>query len=287
MKFRRQLFFCAILMAESVALAGLEVGDTAPQVVAKNWLNLPPGMSRITENDLQGQILVLEFWLSTGDTCQRVVPLLNGLDEKYKDRGVVLLALSSEKKSEVGEFVKKQEVQYICGSDARWTFTAYGIDKIPTIVMVDPEGKVAFMGHNPIQALEKLTKLIKQSPPQGSFRERAAKSALKKAAKYLESEKYSKAADMYERIAHAYDGRPWGQEAEAKLQSMKADKDIAGKLKEQEIRDKCEDLLEKARKATENGDIPKAKKYYERIIANFSDTRYAAVARKELKALDE
>jgi peroxiredoxin len=287
MKFFVQGLIIAFSGAATPVWAGLEVGDQAPQVMAKGWLNLPPGMTRITEKDLQGQILLLEFWLSTGDACKKSVSFLNGMDEKFKDRGVVLIALSTEEKPIVSDFIKKQEVSYICGADARWSFTAYGIDKIPTFVLVDIEGKVAFVGTNPIQAMEKLTKLVEQSQPTGSFREKAAKNALKKAAKFVESGKYLKAADMYERIAQAFEGRPWAQEAEAKLKNMREDKDIAAKLSEQEARDKCEDLLEKARKAAENGDIPKAKKYYERIIEGYGQTKYAATARKELKALDE
>jgi hypothetical protein len=38
------------------------VGDKAPKLTAGSWFNLPQGMSRIRSKDLEGQVILLDFW---------------------------------------------------------------------------------------------------------------------------------------------------------------------------------------------------------------------------------
>lgn len=46
----------------SPALAGVKVGDPAPDITAGAWSNLPPGMKTLPPEYLKGQIVMLEFW---------------------------------------------------------------------------------------------------------------------------------------------------------------------------------------------------------------------------------
>ncbi|HKQ46890.1 MAG TPA: hypothetical protein VJZ71_02340 [Phycisphaerae bacterium] len=59
----RSLLLLALLgSVASTALAGVKIGDPAPDITAGAWSNLPPGMKTLPLEYLKGQIVMLEFW---------------------------------------------------------------------------------------------------------------------------------------------------------------------------------------------------------------------------------
>ena len=61
--FSRSLLLLALLgSAFSPAMAGVKVGDQAPDITAGSWANLAPGMKTLPPEYLKGQIVMLEFW---------------------------------------------------------------------------------------------------------------------------------------------------------------------------------------------------------------------------------
>ena len=66
------------------------------------------------------------------------------MQEKYKKKGLVLVALSYEPKALVAPYVTKHNMSYIVGADAKNTKEAFGIDGYPTAFLIDPDGKVAW-----------------------------------------------------------------------------------------------------------------------------------------------
>jgi hypothetical protein len=50
------------LSTASGAAAGVKVGDTAPPFSAGSWTNLPKGMTSVSMKDLQGRVVLLDFW---------------------------------------------------------------------------------------------------------------------------------------------------------------------------------------------------------------------------------
>ena len=61
--FSRSLLLLALFgSVVSPALAGVNVGDPAPDITAGSWSNLPPGMKTLPPEYLKGQIVMLEFW---------------------------------------------------------------------------------------------------------------------------------------------------------------------------------------------------------------------------------
>lgn len=52
----------AALACSSVHADGPGVGDRAPAVSAASWANLPEGVRSLTQKDLKGRILMIDFW---------------------------------------------------------------------------------------------------------------------------------------------------------------------------------------------------------------------------------
>lgn len=151
----------AITVATS-ALA-LNVGDKAPPLAAETWLNgeaVDPGTA-------DGKTLhVIEFWATWCKPCQRTIPHLNALHNRYKDR-VVIVGVSDEPLAKVRPFAERMDMQYRIAIDTSRAFTntyMAGVRGIPYAVLVDAEGVVVWQGH-PLQDLDKAIDAVLSGKP--------------------------------------------------------------------------------------------------------------------------
>jgi thiol-disulfide isomerase/thioredoxin len=68
------------------------LADSVPSVVgAKGWLNSPP-LGRV---DLAGKVVLYDFWTYSCINCQRTLPRLRSLYDRYKGDGLVLIGVHS------------------------------------------------------------------------------------------------------------------------------------------------------------------------------------------------
>jgi hypothetical protein len=66
--------------------------------------------------------------------------------EEWKDKGLVILALSDESKSEVEKFIGSFKASYPIGAGSRAS-DRYGVQGIPAAFLIDHEGTVLWTGH--------------------------------------------------------------------------------------------------------------------------------------------
>lgn len=145
------------------------VGKDAPEIDSKTWL----GGEAKPLSKHKGQIVVVDFWATWCPPCVAAMPELDHFAKEYADKGVTVLgvtryyeygrnALSMDalSKGELGEVERgfdteekfmahltswrervKPSYPFVVGTteDAK----AYSVSGIPTMVVVNPEGKVA------------------------------------------------------------------------------------------------------------------------------------------------
>lgn len=136
--------------------AALKVGDPAPPVQAGKWLQGEP----VTK--LEGdKVYFFEFWATWCGPCIAAIPHVNGLHQKYKDRGLVVIGQNVWENNTAGVpgFVTKMadKMTYRVamddtsdGSRGRMATTwlaAAGQKGIPCAMLVGKDGKLAFIGH--------------------------------------------------------------------------------------------------------------------------------------------
>jgi peroxiredoxin len=95
--------------------------------------------------DLRGKVVLLNFWATWCMPCRKEMPAIEALYQRYKDRGLEVLAISLDKGSAtvVEAFVQEMGVTYRVALDPSWaTARTYGVRGLPATFLIDRAGHV-------------------------------------------------------------------------------------------------------------------------------------------------
>ena len=166
------LVICAVLMM-SISIANAQRGDrvSKEQFEGRTDLPLPPfpeGIDWLNVSaplrieDLQGKVVLLDFWTYGCINCIHMIPVFKELEEKYPDE-LVIIGVHSAKFANEGEtdnirqIILRYEIDHpiINDSDFR-VWSTYGAQAWPTLVIADPRGNVlaADAGEIPFDVLD-------------------------------------------------------------------------------------------------------------------------------------
>lgn len=160
-------------LAHAADEAKLKAGDAAPSLSISKWVKGEP-----VEAFAKGKVYIVEFWATWCGPCKVSIPHVTKLQEKYKDKGLVVIGVSIWERdtSLVEPFVKEMggKMEYTVAMDKltagpdgqpgrgdmamNW-MSAAGRNGIPSSFIVDREGKIAWVGH-PMQMDRPLAKVI-------------------------------------------------------------------------------------------------------------------------------
>lgn len=127
----------ALVLTAGSARADFKVGDTLPEL--KDYKlegNLP--------KSLAGKVVLVDFWASWCGPCAASFPVMEELHQRFKDKGLVVLAVSvDEKAAKMDAFVKKHNPTFPVVRDAESKLVAdAGVDAMPTSFLIDKQGKI-------------------------------------------------------------------------------------------------------------------------------------------------
>ncbi|MBI4335889.1 MAG: TlpA family protein disulfide reductase, partial [Candidatus Omnitrophica bacterium] len=91
------------------------------------------------------------FWATWCPSCREEIPELRDLNKEYKDKGLKILAVDiGESQKKVDSFAKQQGIEYtiLLDLDNR-VANQYGVMGIPTNILIDKEGNIAYRGTSP------------------------------------------------------------------------------------------------------------------------------------------
>ncbi|GGB25431.1 TlpA family protein disulfide reductase [Puia dinghuensis] len=141
-------------MIESARDKPLSIGDDAPPFKVAYWLKGTPG-----PGIEPGKINIVEFWATWCQPCLAGIPHLSHLAEEYKNVkvfGISVYERAAATQDSLNRFIngpKGQQMQYIVGADdtTRYMVSNWlkptGQRGIPFAIIVDKQGKIAWMGH--------------------------------------------------------------------------------------------------------------------------------------------
>ena len=137
-----------VLCAAPPADAGAQPGAAAPDftLAARDG-----GTLRLA--DLKGQVVMLNFWATWCGPCRQEMPLLAQLHDKYEPLGFMMVGVNVEPDSAAAvAWLKGVPVTFPIVFDTTSSVAGtFGVEGMPSSVLVDREGKVRYVhrGYKP------------------------------------------------------------------------------------------------------------------------------------------
>ncbi|HEY1602188.1 MAG TPA: TlpA disulfide reductase family protein [Pirellulales bacterium] len=121
----------------------LPPGTPLPPLAAEGWLNGPGP----TVEELRGQVVVIDVWAFWCPPCRAAMPEMVAAYEKYHDRGVTFLGLTSEGTDTLSEtrgVVDSATLSWPNGYGAGATIQSLGVQAIPSVFVIGRDGRVVW-----------------------------------------------------------------------------------------------------------------------------------------------
>ena len=138
-------------------IPGLRVGDLAPELAgtlddgsAFTLTDLEGRPIRLA--DLRGRAVWVNFWASWCPPCQSETPILREIDERYRDRGLTLVAVQVQQTVDDGlGYAERYELEYVIGADVSGVVLhTYRVYALPTQFFIDPDGVIRAVINGPV-----------------------------------------------------------------------------------------------------------------------------------------
>ncbi len=147
------------LSSAAFAHAGLNIGDKAPALGADaTWIQ-----GESVTDFVPGQIYVLDFWATWCGPCVKAIPHMDELADKHRSDGVTVIGVAiwpRDRMTPTAEFVQQRgdAMSYTIAADvdgkcAKKFMEAVGAEGIPTVMIVDRAGRLAWIGH-PMEGMD-------------------------------------------------------------------------------------------------------------------------------------
>jgi len=133
------LFLCAVLFFPSRAFS-VNSGEAAPVFELFDLQGRKHVLS-----DYIGKVVLINFWASWCKECITEMPSLNVLYEKFRDKGLVVLGVTIDRKAEdAGAAAKKARIAFpiLLDNKGEVFIKKYAVIGLPTTIIVDRKGIV-------------------------------------------------------------------------------------------------------------------------------------------------
>ena len=133
------------------ALAGLFLFK--PRVVqpAKPFSVDTPAGKGLTLRDLRGKVVLLNFWATWCPPCLREMPSMEGAHQRYRARGLAVVAISVDADpAVVPPYLKERKITFPIGFDPKSRVADdYGVRALPATFLIDRAGQLAALAMGP------------------------------------------------------------------------------------------------------------------------------------------
>jgi peroxiredoxin len=167
--FEKELFMLKRYIIPAIVVMALAAGCTdkgaQPGSLAAPDFTLQDMSGKTVKlSDQRGKVVLLEFWATWCPPCRAAVPGLEQLHKAYKDKGLVVLAVSMDQGGwdEVKSFVAEQHITYTVLKATDAVAEQYQVRSIPMTLILNKEGKISrrYLGMGSDEELERDVKAV-------------------------------------------------------------------------------------------------------------------------------
>ena len=97
---------------------------------------------RVSLANLRGEVVVLEFWASWCTACRRTVPALNEVHERLPELQIFGITSEGLTPAELRRAHSQFGFDFPSLRDDQGLAQAFGVEALPTVVIIDTEGRV-------------------------------------------------------------------------------------------------------------------------------------------------
>ncbi len=128
-----------------------ETGLKLPPLHVTDWIQ---GESREVGEWGDGKVYILELWGTWCQPCIPAIPKLSAIQERYRERGLVVIGYSWEEPEHLRSFVRKMgnKMTYVVVTDTDEQLIGElsktgSVQGFPYAYLIDEKGLVAWQGH--------------------------------------------------------------------------------------------------------------------------------------------
>jgi thiol-disulfide isomerase/thioredoxin len=155
-------------------IPGLGIGELAPEFEGDG----PNGRVGLTDlngapirlADLRGKAVWVNYWASWCPPCQFETPTIRAMDDRYRDRGLIIVAVQVQQTVQAGrDYAARYGLRYAIGADVTGAiFHTYHVFALPTQFFIDPDGVLRQIVNGPLSETRAAQLIESILPPRPS-----------------------------------------------------------------------------------------------------------------------